>query len=502
MSRKDLKNFIKILQSIKLSESERSLLRSKISEFISFNPIRDNVEVPGHRSYLTVFAVRHFAKGLALVLILAIVVGGSGVSYAASSALPGDKLYNIKVNVNEKIEDGLAFTPEAKIAVSSKKVERRLEETQALVKQNKLSDDNKKIVEDKLSEHVSDITKEIDALKKEGDVAVVLDTTAKLTPVLEAHKEILKEQDGKTATIVAKVEDTIRTVEEQENSIIDTVGSGEETLAIAASASAESDQGTSASQSEDTSDTSDMSSEEVLTKEAHDELNQISEEISSLVKDRIRAAEENVRNVKKEIEKYQESETKVHEALNAQDKSAIEDNTDPEVIGSASAQKDQTVTTDGSSVTDNEIKDLSEDSTKVSITDTAVSAVKNLATKTVTSTANSTEDFENDAPVKEGMPQDGAVVTKTDVSNQTKTENKFDATAKLKEAEKYLQEARDAFDQGKFKNALSLAQKVNKLTKEIEVYYHLKSLELAAMQIPEGVNLGALGKAEAVSAIK
>ena len=141
------------------------------------------------------FEVRYFAKAASLILIIAVVAGGSGVSLAASSALPGDKLYGIKVNVNESIEDSFARTTEAKVIVQSKKVERRLVEAQTLDKENKLSPEIQNIVEKKLEEHIDKLTEDIDDLRAEGNLELALETTSNLTPVLEAHKEILQDKE-------------------------------------------------------------------------------------------------------------------------------------------------------------------------------------------------------------------------------------------------------------------------------------------------------------------
>ncbi len=242
--KKDLHNFIKSAKAEKLSVNEKGILRARILEFISFNPIRGKSPIIRERNYISIFEVRAFAKAGALLLIIAVVAGGSGVSYAAQSSLPGDTLYGIKVNVNEAIEEGLARTPTARVAVQSKKVERRLEEAQTLAKANKLSTVNQKIVIDQIEEHIKDLEKEIDILRKDGEVEVVLETTAKLTPVLEAHKEILEKnatsvnenvgENNGTENLIAKVEDGIKAVENEENATIAEVsGAEEETPAVA-----------------------------------------------------------------------------------------------------------------------------------------------------------------------------------------------------------------------------------------------------------------------------
>ena len=63
---------------------------------------------------------------LAPLLIVLVVLVGSGTAYAAAGALPGDTLYPIKINVNEKVAEALATTPQAKVEVHAKLAQKRL----------------------------------------------------------------------------------------------------------------------------------------------------------------------------------------------------------------------------------------------------------------------------------------------------------------------------------------------------------------------------------------
>lgn len=247
---KKMKKFIKILKSISLSQKEKDILRYKIEEFISFNPIRGDIHIPKKSFYFSIFTFRTLAKGVSLVLIALIVVGGTGVSYASTDALPGDKLYNVKINVNEKIEEKLAFTTEAKVTVQTQKVERRLTEAQELVEKNNLSPEKKEIVKTNLEKNVAEVTKTITDLKNEGKIEEALDTTSKLTPVLEAHKKVLTEQkveadletetqnvmsfkmataEGETDSLLEGVDAAIKKVEEAEKNVIEKVEEDQKT---------------------------------------------------------------------------------------------------------------------------------------------------------------------------------------------------------------------------------------------------------------------------------
>lgn len=63
---------------------------------------------------------------------------GVGVTFAANQALPGDTLYNIKLQVNEKVGDMFASSDSARAARTIMLIERRLEEASAVAAQGKV----------------------------------------------------------------------------------------------------------------------------------------------------------------------------------------------------------------------------------------------------------------------------------------------------------------------------------------------------------------------------
>lgn len=209
MINKNFKKFIKALKEINLSEKEKSLLRYRISEFITYNPIRKEIDVKKKSFYFSIFTLRTLSKGVAFVLVVLTVVGGTGVSYASTSALPGDRLYSVKVNVTERIEETLAVSQSAKINVHSTHVERRLNEAQKLVQEDRLSTENKEIVRANLERNVQNVTKTIENLKNDGQIEKALEVAARVTPVLGAHKQVLTEKS------LVKKEDAVAPLPEQ-----------------------------------------------------------------------------------------------------------------------------------------------------------------------------------------------------------------------------------------------------------------------------------------------
>lgn len=400
--KKEFNNFIKKAKQNKLSAAEKNVMRSKILEFISFNPIRGKTPVIRERNYLSIFEVRYFAKAASLVLIFAVVVGGSGVSLAASSALPGEKLYSVKVNVNETIEDGFARTTEARAAVHSKKVERRLVEAQALDKENKLSPELQKVVEEKLAEHIDKLAEDIADLQAEGNLELALETTSNITPVLEAHKEILEENEEDNVTaeensdvLIARVENSIREVEDSENALIAAVDNGHNADAVAMTMM--------------TKIVEEPDPQIEIIKQAQDDIEELSDSVEKVVKSRIRTAKEKISAIKaaREIE--------------------------------------------------------------ISIVETPLP----------TETLPTIEENQNKEVVTEpAVKTDLSIEPTIEPKNVVEDKEEFDIDAKIKEAERLIREADIKLDNGRFKEALSLAQEVNRIAGEIEAFKKLKALDL------------------------
>lgn len=130
-------------QKIRLSESERSLMRSSLEEAMRFSPMR----APQGR-------VRReglFPKVLAVGLSMALVAGGS-VAYAAEGALPGEALYSVKVGVNERVLEAAAVSTEAKVEWYGRATERRIEELAKLAYESKLTPDTAVELEARIEE--------------------------------------------------------------------------------------------------------------------------------------------------------------------------------------------------------------------------------------------------------------------------------------------------------------------------------------------------------------
>jgi hypothetical protein len=189
---KELEKLIQSAKQITLSPEKKALIRAHIQDFIELTPITKSISKPILSPLVSRVSVSYFSKAISFALIV-LIAGGSTISYASEDTLPGDTLYTVKVNVKEPLEEKLAFSPQAKLEVKTKQVEKRLTEAQTLLQNNDISPEKHKEVESRVEKQVEEISQTITELQEKGDVETILSTTSKLQPVLKAHQEALQE---------------------------------------------------------------------------------------------------------------------------------------------------------------------------------------------------------------------------------------------------------------------------------------------------------------------
>ncbi len=87
--------------------------------------------------------------------LLVVVFASAGTAQAAQGALPGDLLYPIKININERVEVALAATPKTKANVEATIAQRRVQEALVLEEQGRLDATTTQEIEDNFNEHAS-----------------------------------------------------------------------------------------------------------------------------------------------------------------------------------------------------------------------------------------------------------------------------------------------------------------------------------------------------------
>lgn len=102
-----------------------------------------------------------------IIIIVAVIIGG-GLSYKAESALPGDNLYPIKTEVNERARGWLAISAEAESELAVKLAQRRLAEAKSLQAEGRLDAETRAHMEAEFENYAKEADREIDELESEG----------------------------------------------------------------------------------------------------------------------------------------------------------------------------------------------------------------------------------------------------------------------------------------------------------------------------------------------
>jgi len=171
---------------IRLTSKEREVMRSALLKAIAKPRLVKSPFRVSPSPYL--FISSKLVTPLAFVLILAVI--GGGTAYAAEAAVPGDALYTIKVNVNEKVVEALAASTEAKAAVHAKLAERRMKEAEVLVERGALTRDAKEEIETRLDSHATELDIAVEVVGREDPVAAA-ELSTRLGSALAAHSALI-----------------------------------------------------------------------------------------------------------------------------------------------------------------------------------------------------------------------------------------------------------------------------------------------------------------------
>lgn len=184
-----LKPLIHQAKAVNLSKQERAESWQRI---LSRQP--DGFVPPQHEPLLVrliEFLPRlHLIPAMAVALVFVVGIGAT-VTVAAESALPGELLYPVKVNMNEPIVAALTFSEEKRARFEARRANRRLEEAEALALKAMLKPEMATALQKRLKKHSITLQRSLALLRERGqtDAADALDT--ELAVSMSAHESVL-----------------------------------------------------------------------------------------------------------------------------------------------------------------------------------------------------------------------------------------------------------------------------------------------------------------------
>lgn len=164
-----------------------------------------------------------------LALIIAAVIS-IGASVGATNATPGDLLYPVKVNVNEKIRIALTSSEQSKAELEAKYAERRLEEASTIASSESLDQETRTSLEENFSDFADRAEARMKALAA-TDVTAAADLAENFQVALDAHGRILAEIEAKADNDTEKNQlEALRSKVESENNDVKKIESDIETV--------------------------------------------------------------------------------------------------------------------------------------------------------------------------------------------------------------------------------------------------------------------------------
>ena len=171
MNEKEFQNNIyNETRNIKLTERERIQMRAKILQFME-GASASVRKVEGETSSRVTRKNRRL-QGLnkthmIIGAIIALFIGGS-TAFAAEGSIPGDKLYPIKIHINEEVRDWVEITDSAQAKWEAKKAERRIQEAKKLESKGELSTEVRTELGVQISANAHAVGEEAKKLRKAG----------------------------------------------------------------------------------------------------------------------------------------------------------------------------------------------------------------------------------------------------------------------------------------------------------------------------------------------
>ena len=213
MNGRSLKKIFGELKSERLTAAERGTMRLGLLQLVRKATPERQLQEESMRPKLSFLQLmtRRLTSMPAIIIAIIVALSG-GVSVAAQNSLPGDALYPIKVEVNERVMTRLAFSVEASAEVEARLAERRVEEAEKLAASGKLKADVAAKLSERFDERAEKVNALIDRLEADGKTEAAANVTAMLESTLKVHNAILERLEAKATEAekpVAEVRDKV-----------------------------------------------------------------------------------------------------------------------------------------------------------------------------------------------------------------------------------------------------------------------------------------------------
>jgi hypothetical protein len=211
MEKQKLEKLFEKTRTLSLTDDERAVARQRVLSFIKTAAARKSgverriqwSDVALHPSLPL-----KLKYSMPILLILALLASGGGVSYAAQGSLPGDTLYPVKISINEPVVGALRIGAQAQAQWNLTLAQTRLQEAERLAAQNKLTPQLQAQIATRLEKAVAAAQKNVAQLQKKNNEATAAQIDNDLETALQVHAAILTrlaerhQTEGTTQSII------------------------------------------------------------------------------------------------------------------------------------------------------------------------------------------------------------------------------------------------------------------------------------------------------------
>lgn len=207
--REDIQKELKKLKKTVLTTNEKDSSRTVLRSFMDQHPVTSTARVRHQTAKSKPFMIRKRLM-LPAAIIAALLLGGS-VSYAAENTVPGDALYPIKISVNEEVRAALALSDQARADWEVTRAGRRLEEAERLATRNQLNTALREQIEQNFDKHAQRVAAKVQEIENSGDIRSAADLASNFESSLRAHEAILAYLASNDGNDVSAIASKVRT---------------------------------------------------------------------------------------------------------------------------------------------------------------------------------------------------------------------------------------------------------------------------------------------------
>lgn len=142
MTDKHTTEYLEKLGKVGLSTDAKARMRSELDTYADFHAVRvaevgRSIEQVQKNSVFTLFTNTKIGI-MKATLLIALLIGTGGTSFAAQGAVPGEFLYPVKIHVNENVRSAFAVGADAEAKLQADLLVERVEEAKKLAHDGKL----------------------------------------------------------------------------------------------------------------------------------------------------------------------------------------------------------------------------------------------------------------------------------------------------------------------------------------------------------------------------